>query len=129
MVLEKRLQACIQTPSKQNCWCLIVDGMRQKCDGRFGFMDIFACEGVSGDGPVTSNVVLESNTLQLLLKKENEECIGRMGDTKTWDRFLFKKNNRDATDHMPHDALEKELKFLIKNLKPRTREIEKALVI
>ncbi|CAB4412151.1 unnamed protein product [Rhizophagus irregularis] len=51
------------------------------------------------------------------------------GDMKTCDHFFFINKNRDATGQSFHDALGKELKILIENLKPKTREIDKARAI
>ena len=54
-----------------------------------------------------------------------EKSYSKWGDMKMWDPFFFIKNNRDTTDQLSYNALDKELKILIENLKPKTREIEK----
>ncbi|CAG8639288.1 9505_t:CDS:2 [Funneliformis caledonium] len=66
---------------------------------------------------------------QLVYREYWEKPYSEWEDVKTWDHLFIIKDNRDATDQLSHDALGKELKILIKNLKPETREIEKARAI
>jgi len=43
---------------------LIVDGVKESGDRRFGFVDLFVFE--SGDGPLVSNVVLELKFITII---------------------------------------------------------------
>jgi hypothetical protein len=62
----------------------------------------------------------------------SSQIIGRgrtpVGNKDTWDHYYYWKNPK-TTEQKSHNALGDELKMLIQNLKPDSKEVEKALSI
>ena len=76
-VLQAVIEILLPIPFRVPEVCIVIDGMKKKGEGCFGFIDIFIPEGIKRESQQISNVILELKYITLigLLSGANQQWI------------------------------------------------------